>query len=444
MLITGSIIALVSLLALPNSRSVSGENVNTFYGEIEEQTVSKNNYDGDGRSLLLYSDYNDIDLLVTTARRLKCGVNIDKPLTLRKPLDLEGIKEVAIKEISNNKTTPLIIGSGTSMYSLCKFVIDKCDYIKVVGGKNIRCEVGIANTLELFADGKEAGRDAIAYSTFSLMRVNNLIISGQNGGWCNENSFYGGTFDNVSISGDYGHNHNVFFNPHLELKGSINITSGHSNIFRDVRFEKSGNILFGEGTRHNIVERTYFNDKIGNHFNYSNPNVVNNGDFTNVVYNSLDDYDVKDYQIDRNFFVSNPVKGVTVNGHSFRVATKNAFSNVFIPIYRGVGIFVSTVSEYGINGKLYLVDDNEHIIKDELPDVVVGNNVRFSDGAYNIKNNSTSFGFTVYPNHVSNRNIKGAKLELYSTTTQSIECINIKILGDKSYPNSTAIIYPTE
>lgn len=444
MLITGSIIALVSILSSPNSQSVSGKDVNTFYNVIEEQTITKNNYDGDGSSLLLYSDYKDLDLLVSTAKKLKCGVNIDKPLTLKKPLDLEEIREIVIKEINNNKSTPLIIGSGTSMYSLCRFVIDKCNYIKVVGGKNIRCEVGTANTLELFADGKEAGRSAVAYSNFSLMRVNNLIISGQNGGWCNENSFIGGTFDNVSISGDYGHNHNVFYNPHLELKGSINISSGHSNFFRDVRFEKTGNVIFGEGTRHNVVERTYFNDKIGNHFNYSNPNVVNNGDFTNVVYNSLDDYDVKDYQIDRNFFVSNPVNGVTVKGHSFRITTKNAFSNVYIPIYRGVGIFVSAISEYGINGRLYLIDDKEQIITEELHDVVVGNQLAFNNGAYILKNNSTSFGFTVYPNRDSSQKIKSAKLEFYSTITQNIESINIKILCDKNYPNSTAIIYPIE
>lgn len=113
-----------------------------------------------------------------------------------------------------------------------------------------------ATSLELWGDSTVTDRVSIAYNTFVFGDVPTFSIATENNGWVNENIFIGGRFVTFSMSGDYPHNHNQWFNPCLE-GATVNIESGWDNQWHSTRCENIVSVTFGVKCVNNYFERGY-------------------------------------------------------------------------------------------------------------------------------------------------------------------------------------------
>lgn len=104
-----------------------------------------------------------------------------------------------------------------------------------------------------------------AYSSLYLKNVDTIQLYGIANGWINENQFYmNRTHKIYFVNGQYGHNHNKFYNGTMEGPGVIDLQVGSSNHFYGLRHERSGavptdtlDINFGVNTWNNIIETSW-------------------------------------------------------------------------------------------------------------------------------------------------------------------------------------------
>lgn len=132
--------------------------------------------------------------------------------------------------------------------------------IRLAGFYNSKMSFMGVSELELYANGDmDYVYNAMAYNEITLGRIENFRIfsEGDEIGWINENTFYGGRFiESIYIGGNYHHNNNIFYQPKIE-HCEVNIDRGSFNRFRDVRLEGNNEITFGTLAQGNIIYRSW-------------------------------------------------------------------------------------------------------------------------------------------------------------------------------------------
>jgi hypothetical protein len=173
---------------------------------------------------------------------------------------IDGIKDIKFEgtiSIASDKTVEI---TYNSLYAPCDWKIRNVSggKLRLSGLNSAKVEVSKASFLELYAHGDIAEKEFIAYNTFVLGKVDvfNFASEGTNIGWINENRFYGGRCQSITIDGNYPHDNNVFYGLMLE-SFTLNIVNGHCNYFYDVRFEGSNTITFGANATCNMMYQTY-------------------------------------------------------------------------------------------------------------------------------------------------------------------------------------------
>jgi len=169
--------------------------------------------------------------------------------------------------------------------------------------------------------------------------VNLLEFDSIGKGWINENKFFGGRIVRLLMRGTYPHNHNIFYAPTMERTGTaseIRIERGSSNMFQNVRWEGTGNLVyFGENTYDNVVERTWSGASFGyqqGSYRFGTVEDYGNG---NIVSHGLDKYYRNDlfHEISLNNLNFN-VDQVRVTGNDLTVNTESLYK----PFYE-TGLF---------------------------------------------------------------------------------------------------------
>lgn len=181
-------------------------------------------------------------------------------------LDLRNIKSVNVQgRILDAYTSgPAVLAGGNSanVFSANIF-LNEVVYagsqsnvgVRIVGVKNANITINRCEYLQLYADAADATMASIAYSQFTLGKVDKIELYGESGvSWINENRFYGGRVSTLIINAvTYSHNHNKFIDNTFE-NAVITMTVGNSNLVEGARFEGTTPVItFGATTWRNRV-----------------------------------------------------------------------------------------------------------------------------------------------------------------------------------------------
>ena len=141
--------------------------------------------------------------------------------------------------------------------------VDHCDNLILRDYKDSHFELGVITNLTIYANDTEVSGSAFAYNYLVGGYVKNLTLDSVGDGWINENTFERIRVVNLTIGGDYAHNHNKFYDISLE-SGTINIVHGTNNyisyrgeggctINLNEELSQSGNPM----SANNIIEKTW-------------------------------------------------------------------------------------------------------------------------------------------------------------------------------------------
>jgi hypothetical protein len=180
---------------------------------------------------------------------------------ITKDINLHPLKKVNIRgTITGATNLTVTIGWHSTQALPTDYWIDRISgpTLKVMGVKNADVRIGSATKLLLYANGDSTLTDSLAYSRFTLGQTTDVEIfsEGTTPAWINENSFIGGRITKLKISGNYTHNHNKFINPAIE-GATIEIVRGADNIFENVRFEGTNDIIFRDLASNNKFFHTW-------------------------------------------------------------------------------------------------------------------------------------------------------------------------------------------
>lgn len=130
--------------------------------------------------------------------------------------------------------------------------------VRVIGLMSAEFTMSNCSLLELYADGDITADRAIAYNSFRLQRVNHLRLHGLGRGWINENTFYGGSYNRVTVRGDYSHDANTWFKPSIEGDHALfDFQCGYTNSVIEARSEGGAKVRFSERAHRNYLSSLY-------------------------------------------------------------------------------------------------------------------------------------------------------------------------------------------
>ena len=130
--------------------------------------------------------------------------------------------------------------------------------VRVIGFMNGQFRISNSSLLELSVDGSNRRDRAIAYSSFDLQRVNYLRLQGINGGWINENTFHGGSYNRITVEGDYSHSENTWYKPSMEGSHVLfDFQCGYGNSVQEARTEGGARVRFSKRANRNILTSLY-------------------------------------------------------------------------------------------------------------------------------------------------------------------------------------------
>lgn len=190
-----------------------------------------------------------------------CG---EKTYSVNADVDFRYVKNVRIDGKIIGEGVLIFGNSGTSGQQANVYVSHAAN-VRVVGSKNGFFNFRrIDGTLTLYADGNVAADASIAYNQFMLGTCGNVVIEGVNGGWINENVFFGKRVEHISIGGDgsYYHNNNKFYDVNLE-GGTVTIDYGERNYFR-ARGEGGITYAFNHDSARNVIEQSFYATMVNN------------------------------------------------------------------------------------------------------------------------------------------------------------------------------------
>lgn len=133
--------------------------------------------------------------------------------------------------------------------------------IRVMGLMGGRLTVNNASLLELYADDSVLDDSSVAYNEIRTQRVNHLRLLGTGDGWINENTFYGGSFNRITVTGPYSHDSNTWHKPSLEGDHVlVDFQTGHHNLIENARSEGGAKVRFSESADRNTVIALYLDN----------------------------------------------------------------------------------------------------------------------------------------------------------------------------------------
>lgn len=130
-----------------------------------------------------------------------------------------------------NNANLLTLGANSSGGTKTNVYMYRCNNVQIEGAKNSYFNIEHAGNITLYADGNSANNTSIAYNKIDGIACTGFTISGENGGWINENEInIKRCSGNILITGDYSHNNNHITDICIEgADKNIQIDIGHDN-----------------------------------------------------------------------------------------------------------------------------------------------------------------------------------------------------------------------
>lgn len=333
--------------------------------------------------------------------------------------------------------------------------------LKIQGVKNSRIQVNQCPHVLLYAHGDQTQYSSISRNEIRLGNINKLefFSEGTAIGWINENSFFGGDFDEILIDGNYAHNHNHFYKPLIE-NTTINIVKGSFNHFHDCRFEATNTVIFGTSANCNLIERgwystadAYYRRSLGMTVTMGDQSIsasITDNGKGNAVVMTADQYHEFETLLSitptsNNFNVDNYVKDA--NGITSKALSKRIFETDIFPITEDIGIFVkSDVEMWRI--KLSIYDEYLNPITTEPTDFtnMVGQTFNTA-GYYVFSSDFRTKGIPMF----ANKGVANVKIEVYNGSNNTFKKLfiykmelkgsvtDVRIKNDIKRLNGTAI-----
>lgn len=278
--------------------------------------------------------------------------------------------------------------------------------VLVEGIKNGMFKIVEASELELYADSEQTGLGSIAYNTFYLGAVNSINIHSNASGWINENAFYGGRLQTLTIGdsenvGTYPHNNNHFYNPCLE-DGTINFYCAASNYIHNGRFEGTCHYNFYARARSNFVDRAW----LGEHLpTISTPSTWNDISGKNFYCRGPESYyktkeviytvESKNYDCEKLYPLNGKLHNTSYNNKFFETD--------FIDITHGVGFSFASDATF-IRAYIYIYDENKDPIIDQPAySPIIGD-------SYVFNHNESQGWYSVSTANINHENLTIAKM----------------------------------
>lgn len=229
------------------------------------------------------------------------------------------------------------------------------------GLKRSIIEILYATTLRLYADDQVSGISSIAYNIFFLGYVPTVVLQGVNGGWINENMFYGGGIRSLLIAdgGAKQHNNNHWYHPTLEstetITAKIEFYIGSNNYIHDLRGERGVNVIMHEKAACNVIQRTYEANK----FPIEPPITITDDNGTNLMINgNLAAYEVREKIYTVESYNYNCEKLYPYNGKLHNASSNGAlFGSDLIDISKGVCVLVDSDTTF-FRARFEVYDEN--------------------------------------------------------------------------------------
>lgn len=228
--------------------------------------------------------------------------------------------------------------------------------IRCIGAKGQVISINRSNYFQIYANTNSDVYDtdySSAYSKFDLGNVNTIELTnnpdtdGSSIQWINENTFYAQRTNNLLINGTYDHNHNLFFGGAFE-NSTITLDTGSSNNIYAGRFEGGSTITFGASTWDNAFIQTWSSNQ---RTAYENPETLG----VSVTDNGIGNVVVRDADL---FFRSYPMLVVNASTcQSFGSASQNYTSLLGVNL-RAYGI---TKFDQGNNIEIFSTLSNKNI-----------------------------------------------------------------------------------
>lgn len=159
-----------------------------------------------------------------------------------------------------NNANLLTLGANSSGSTKTNVYMYRCNNVQIEGAKNSYFNIEHAGNITLYADGNSANYTSIAYNKIDGIACTGLTITGENGGWINENEInIKRCSGDILITGDYPHNNNHITDICIEgSEKKIQIENGHNNYIY-YRGESNPTVTIDNGTScfGNVVAKQY-------------------------------------------------------------------------------------------------------------------------------------------------------------------------------------------
>ncbi|WP_028392015.1 hypothetical protein [Bacillus cihuensis] len=319
---------------------------------------------------------------------------------------ITGVKHIIFDGTINMATGKVLDISYDSYLAPCDWKITNVSngLLRLSGLNSSMIEVIKANEMEIYAHGDNPKKEFTAYNNFTLGKIDSFRIfsEGVKAGWINENKFYGGRMNNITIDGNYHHDNNIFYGTMLE-GFTLTINKGNSNYFYDVRMEGNNTITFEKGTGDNIIFRSW-QSTLYSYLRNSVEIPYTNRGLNNQVVSNLDTFHRKE-----TFF--------NINSESENYALSTLKRNKYdLTIMQTNGLLyesdlIELINPFGIIAKsdkslfliyMYAYDANKNLLLTEQTNFtsLAGGIFNVSTGAYEFGTNvgSQFTGIPVFPN----------------------------------------------
>lgn len=233
------------------------------------------------------------------------------------------------------------------------------------GLKDALITVIYADSLVLLADYSVQNIGSIGYCQFVLGYVKTITLQGgENGGWINENFFYGGRVRDLTLNGSYSHNNNHFYNNTFE-NGKLVFNTGRSNYIHNARFEGGFSATFNGNAGNNYVHCAWTGETIPG--NISKPGVSwNDEKGLNYYYTGINPpLKVVEKKFTANSFNYLTDKMYPLSGKLHNNSYNNDMLQTdFIDISHAIGVNVASDAKF-FRAYVYLYDENKKPITSE-------------------------------------------------------------------------------
>jgi len=308
------------------------------------------------------------------------------------------------------------------------------DYqLKILGAKGQHITINEAPYLK-FEMSPAATESSMAYSRFDFIRISNIWIgnsSEEDTGtlWFNENVINLRRCVSFKMEGTYHHNNNIIIGGTFEGSSVIELDYATNNVFKDIRFEGSPDIICHSNASHNYFFTTWIS-----YYRRPSVTITNEGIDNKVIYNQLEPR-FYTYEIDTADYSDGHFKGVTYNEEDDTLnvsAWKTYFRSPFMPYVPGTSMYAAIIGERGMGRiGIEVYDENFNNISSEITD---DNTWALLNGAGRLQPGEalpqTGYGFasnTLELRQCYDDRVKYVTFRIYSATTYKFKRLHVRI-----------------